>query len=360
MAKTYYTFNDTVFLQNIIDYGILPSLRYMICTVLYPDEMTETYYDEFYKQEMPIAFKRFVLADVNGNPDSAMKRRDKIIKTNNSDLPFTAYGIGEIEEDLTNINHNAKSYNYVVGELGLRVGVRPLKFQVPMISFFATSHDYYWAVSKLHDLNMSLTRYFAPITIKGQTVMYPFNFDFEITKGQYADAFEEQLRTGKIQDIVHTGTISFMDFTFLDPSFTGDFSKGAGAVYPVENIIYTLRNYYDKVNLDENSLLDTIILSSVEPTISCNHSGQANVSLDANTVFTFSERMNPLTFSDKIVTIPKIFYNEEWNTGETELTLKLYQNMNSGTAYDVSISKSIETYEGKSLQNDFEIQFTTI
>lgn len=350
MSKNFYTFDNTVFLEKIINYAILPTVRYHICQLLYSSEMEETYFDTYYQQTYPIAFKRFVLADISSNPDSAMKKRDKIIKTNNYTFPFTAYDIGEIEEDLTNINHNAKSYNYIIDELGVKAGVRPLKFEIPMISFFSTSHDYYYALSKLHDNNMSLSRLFAPISINDIITYIPFDFMMEITKGQYADEFEEQLRTGRIQDIVHTGSISFMDFTLSN-----------GDVYPIENIIYYLNNYYDKINLDQNTNIDSLTIDNSDLIISCNVSGQVDVPVDTDIIFSFSERMDTTSFIDNIVSIPKLFYVEEWNVDETQLTLNLYENMNSGESYFISLSENILTYSGsKKLEEDYEIEFTTI
>ena len=359
MSKNFYTFDNTVFLEKIINYAILPTVRYHICQLLYSSEMDETYFDTYYQQTYPIAFKRFVLADISANPDSAMKKRDKIIKTNNYTFPFTAYDIGEIEEDLTNINHNAKSYNYIINELGVKTGVRPLKFEIPMISFFSTSHDYYYALSKLHDNNMSYNRLYAPISINDDVVYIPFDFMMEITKGQYADEFEEQLRTGRIQDIVHTGSISFMDFTFLDP--LSDDNDGRGRVYPIENIIYYINDYYDKINLDQNTNIDSFTIDNSDLIISCNVSGQSDILVDTNVVFTFSERMNTVSFIDNIVSIPKLFYVEEWNVDETELTLNLYENMNSGESYFISLSEDILTYSGsKKLEEDYEIEFNTV
>lgn len=64
MSQNYYTFDNTVFLEKIVNYAILPTLRYHLCNLLYPNEMDTYYYDQDFEQEFPIAFKRFVLADL--------------------------------------------------------------------------------------------------------------------------------------------------------------------------------------------------------------------------------------------------------------------------------------------------------
>ena len=124
--QPYYTHPDTRYPE--ITLAILERLRLYYCTMFYPDE------------EYEISKNRFILTDITSN--MALRGSTNVFKLSNAKFPFTAYSIGDFEEDTTRFNTYAKTQNYFSTIHNARIHATPIMQTFPMITFFTTAKDY--------------------------------------------------------------------------------------------------------------------------------------------------------------------------------------------------------------------------
>lgn len=338
MAVRYYADGyDRIRTHPLLDFGILPTIRHFIHSFLYPEDSPASFSLD------SADYPKFRLADIDAQ--SAFEEQQAFLNLQNEILPFTAFNIGEWVENEERKNHNAKSFNYYSSCYDAYITTRPIQIEIPMISFFATASDYYHARSILHEINMSYTQLYAPISINGTNVSVPFSIGLEISKGTYAGEFEEQLNSGSISDVVHTMTIDFWDI-WVDTD----------GVAPVESFQFDIYSgeYPSGTLLESNTYSGYPEVSSTTPA-----DDATDVAVDADITITFNESMYVDTVEDGISVSPYFEYDISFNDDETIFTLSLREDLDNDTTYTITIDETAKGVSLQELMEDYDFSFTT-
>ena len=129
MPTNYYNLSDTYF-PRVID-AVIESIRYKICSNLYPDE---TY---------TASKSRFILSDAG---EFALRSSADASKNSNVSFPFTVYSLGDVELDMGRRSFNTLAADYYSDLSTSTIYASPWKLVIPMTSFFAKASDYFRAL----------------------------------------------------------------------------------------------------------------------------------------------------------------------------------------------------------------------
>jgi hypothetical protein len=340
-------------------------------------ERLRQYYIEvlFTEEDFDVAAQRFIRSAIQNGSDEAFRTRpgeafslpfdsltDDYYSTNMS-FPFTAYSLAHPIYDETRINHLAKSGAVYSECLNAFVATWPMEVEIPFITFYATVDDYMRAVNILNEQAASLTRLDATLIANGVEFTMPFDISIDISKGQYFGEFAEWLRTGEINDIVHTTTVKFYDIRVgkrpVDP-VTGqtDYSQKPDpsvGIFPVDTICINLNNF------DDGSLIDSIELPAAPQVESSSiEDGATGVAReDLSITFDLTLPMVESSLADAIFISPVTNYHLEFNDDITQVTIIFDEKLLSLVEYTVGILDTAKSGDNQTLPEDFLISFTT-
>lgn len=329
MTQKYYDITDGDYPPIII--SLMERLRYYYCSLLYPDE---TYSD---------SKKRFIRTDI-GN--FAIRDSSKVYNITNAEFPFTAFGYGDPDINRETYNRYADTGKYYCDDLTALVDTKPLKLQIPMVSFFTTGYDWFRALSILSDAQMDGRILQVPIIVNSISTTFPIRIEIEdIGKGNYAWEFEQQLITGKIHDITHYTTIYYYDFkidTQLAP--VDDIEVGLAG--------YSQDDYNDNISVSSGVVPDTPVVSSTVPV-----DDATDVSTSGNVTINFNVEMNETSTIDNITIFPYIWCSFSWNEDSDVLTIDPIENFENETLYTITLDKEIISGDEIPMEDDYEFSF---
>jgi len=331
MPQKYYSTSTTYPDQQL---ALLEAIRYYICTTLYPDET--------YTQSK----LRFLLTDIT--PTMALRESVKKFNLTNAKFPFTAYTIGELTENDNTFNMYAVSKKYFSSVFNTKFYTRPLTQEIPMISFFSNSFDYDRARKILHEQNSAKTQIDVPIEINGELTSFPILISFEISKGNYAHEFEEQLRVGNISDVVHNLSINFHDI-IID-------SSDVHAIDDIEVALKVLETYKTDSIITINNVLvpDSPEISSTNPV-----DGATDIDVDFSIIINFSTPMNEQSVEENLDITPGITTELLWSSDSTQLVINPWNDLQNDTEYTVEIDKYAKSGIDIYLEDVYSFSFTT-
>jgi len=333
MPATYYTHPTAKYPETVL--AILERLRLYYCTLFFPDELYATSKD------------RFILTDIT--PNMALRGSVNMFKISNAKFPFTAYSIGDFEEDTQRMNSFAKTSNYYSSIHSALIHASPIIQTFPMISFFSTNKDYDRAkiiLLKEKSLPIKLT---VPITINGTLTSFTILVDFDVARGSYAGEFEQQLVAGNLYDLVHTTRVHYHQLVLNT------------TIHAVDDIIVSLRDLDSKEKATKTILStwptipSTPIISSTDPADEA-----TNVDVASSIIINFNVAMNETSVEDALGIVPPVDADLLWNTASTQLVVDLYTNMVSGTAYVVTVEDTARSGEEIPIEEDYTFEFTTV
>lgn len=306
-----------------------------VCSRLYPNESPKD---------------RLVLSNIgNGGSEGANRYAIEYFQKSNLKYPFTAYSIGEMEQDESRINHYSKSGNHFDSQLDCYVSVIPSEIEVSLISFFSTAFDYNRIRTILLFDYGSLTRLYYPIRINGRIVKTVLNVEMEQpTKGSYSYEFEEALRQGKIFDLIHTVRLQFNEIV-LNTERDGRKIP----VYPVESVDLGIVDFLTGEFIEnDNYIIPIVETTSIAETEIVDRDTLEEI------VFTFStgflEGIIP-----EITASPDIVYEYVLDSEAKTLTLTLTTPLYTGQSYSITINPTIVSEKGMIMQNEFTLNFST-
>jgi hypothetical protein len=319
------------------------AILYYMAQKLYPDEDPDDLINPEYKN------KKFVLANFEAGENVALyKNMEDLQQSSSATFPFSAFNWAEEELKIDTKSHLQVSGKIFDTSSQSYIQAIPAYWNIPMIHFFSNAHDYFRARQLLSVDSSKLTRLTIPILINNILTSFTADVEFEISKGEYAFAFEEHLRVGKIFDLVSNLKIKFMYFIL----------SGA-AVSLVDNITVSLRTLATEYNSSE---LIQILYSSETPVISSTVpiTATTNVDKTQNIVINFSQSMNEGITNSYIDIEPMFPCNFLWNTSSTQLTLQPQSGtLDASTSYTITIEKSVQTINQATLEEDYVLNFTT-
>jgi hypothetical protein len=306
-----------------------------ICKRLYPNEIPKD---------------RLVLSNI-GNAGSEGSSRFAIQYFQNSNLkyPFTAYSIGELEQDDTRINHFVKSGNYYDSLLDCNISVIPSRIEISLISFFSNAFDYNRARTILLFDFASLTRLYYPLRVNGRIIVSVINVSMEeVIKGSYAYELEEALRQGRIFDIVHNVKLEFNEIV-LNTERDGTPIK----LYPVESLDLSIVDFETGIFIEgENYIIPKVVSSNIIN----------NQRIDRNAIDTIEFEFNTGFLQGiipEIQTTPNIEYDYEFDNENKKLILNLLTPLFENQTYSIAIVPNIVSDKGMIMQSKYELNFST-
>lgn len=289
---------------------------------------------------------RFVIADME--EASTSPRAAAAFNSANLAYPFTAYNIGDVE-----FAKEFRSYKQVSGFvyhplIGKRISSIPARIQIPMITFYSNPDDYEVGQKLLLQDAASLSRTFVTTNLSGYSGIIPITFSYEITKGSYAFAFQEQLRAGNIFDIVHNVTAYFQEI-ILD---------GTGN-YPVDEIIAYYKTWSG--NDVSQAITQNTMYSAAIPIIASSdpYNGEINVPVENSIIINFNVTMNEQTVEKSITLSPYFENTTTWDLESKILIIDPIYNLTSGTIYTISFDNTAYSFYNNDQMDETEISFTT-
>lgn len=346
MASKQKRYYDEVIIGEYIPYvylAIVERLQIYFCGLFYPDEDFEE------------SKKRFILADfVGGGNETAIRNSIEAYKTSQGKFPFTAYNIDDDEPV------EYKSLTHLTGqfydkELDCYIASVPAYLNISMMTVYTTEYDYFIGTSKLmYDL-AALTRLEVPIVVNDKETFFEIDIDMDVTKGDLAFAHQEQKDKGSLFNISHNCKIKFPYLILSQRGFVSDDGKQKPVpVYPVDNMILSLKNMKDK------SVIDVLNVNVIPEVLSSTPSNNAtNVNSTSTIEINFNTSMNEASVISSMDIVPEIWGTKEWNDSGTTLAITPYDSMNANTEYNIFISKQAQNFLTHPLKSDFELKFTT-
>jgi len=330
--QPYYTHPDTRYPE--ITLAILERLRLYYCTMLYPDE------------EYEIAKNRFILTDIT--PNMALRSSINVFKLSNAKFPFTAYSIGDFEEDTTRFNTYAKTQNYFSTIHNARIHATPIMQTFPMITFFTTAKDYDRAKIVLLKDKSLLTKLEVPIIVNNVLTSFVILIDIEVTRGSYAGEFEQQLTAGNIYDLVHTNQVFYHSLELdIKINLVDDIVM---AMYTLDSL-----NKISKTYVTKNPFIPEIpIITSTSPV-----DKEVDVDVSSSIIINFNIPMKEVTIENSLHINPPVNADLLWNSTSTQIVVDLYENMTSGTTYNVTIENTALSGDEIPIEKDYIFSFTT-
>jgi len=333
MPQSYYTHPTDQYPEVIL--AILERLRLYYCTLLYPDEPYQT------------AKNRFMLTDIT--PNMALRQSVNIFKLSNVTFPFTAYSIGDFEEDPQRMNSYAKTQNYYSSYHNAKIHATPVVQIFPMISFFSTAKDYDRAKTILLKEKCLPTKLTVPIIVNNTLTSFVITIDIDVTKGSYAGEFEQQLIAGNIYDLVHTTKVYYHQLILNT------------TVNTVEDIVFAMKEL-DTRYLATKTIITPNPIIPLTPTISSTSPTDKETEVDvaSSIIINFNVAMKESSVEDAIKIVPPVDADYLWNNTSTQLVVDLYTNMISGTVYTVTIEETAKSGDEIPIAEDYVFTFTTI
>jgi hypothetical protein len=334
MPQTYYIFPDTNYPPLAL--AVVDRIKLYIYQKLYPNEAI-TDID-----------KRIFITDMTS--EMGMREGVKNFDWSSARFPFTVYNIGGWEPFTGYINHPAKSKKYFSSIHNTTIYARPLLLNIPMIHFFHTAADWDRARQILTEDASIKTLLTVPITINGiLTSTDAFFQSLEISKGSYAWEFAQQLIVGNIFDLVTNFQILYYEII-----------TDADNVFPVDDILFSL-GALETMNAEEKIWFTRNQLSPDTPEITTSPvSGAADVLVDTPIILSFNTPMIEQSVEDALSYNPAIDAEYVWNSSSTQLAISHYNDLTSGTAYEITIENTAKSGEEIPLENDYIFSFTTI
>ena len=333
MPKKYYTTKvDTYPLQ--LNY-IIEAIRFwMADTILY----TEETYTE--------SKERFQFTDITveqgGRTNIATWKRTELR------FPFTCFNIGEPEPREEVQNYKAHIQRTFSQDYGCYVSCRPVIITMPMISFFATGHDYEIALKSLREESMTLSKLFVPVLINGNLETFPIEITMEISKGQYAFEFEQWLTSNRFFDIVHDLRIKYWDYS-IDAEFN-----------PVDSMTMGMEAYkdviYSGVSVGSSSAPDIFEVTTTDPV---DESTGVPVTQDITINFSNPILEDNQDYKDYIELLP--WFDADYSISEDGKTITIapWVDLDAATVYNITVRKELRDGFHQTLEEDFVLDFTT-
>lgn len=356
MPNNYYPSN--IYIPDILNL-VLERIKLYFAKVIYPSE-------EYDKSKY-----RFVLANFEAGDQISIRRSIEQTVQNqqqmsplnsyfsNATFPFTAYNIGE-DEQVQNKSHLQTNGLFYDEVLNAGATALPHIINIPMITFYNTPYDYrmFRSIIGLDDFN--LTRLYVPCLVNGVESSFPIDIDFEIGKGVYAFSFEEQLRVGKIFDVVHNVRCYYNKIVLLKPSqSSSDGKQRPFIISPVDDIELSV---YKMINKDPLSGYDKLTYVIPKPpliTTTAPTQGEINFSRSDPIIITFNKSMDENSVISNLDIVPYLECKKIFNLNGTQLIIDHDYLLESQTAYTVLINKNAKSAEGAILGTDFTLNFTT-
>lgn len=357
--RKYYDSSISQFYPTVFK-TVLEQVRIYITRTLYSSEIQD---DD--SNLSNVINRRMILSDMDSSSEFNMRssmlehsrRSESEMRDffpSNTQFPFTAFGIGDFEED--EVIQRALSYpTQYLPSIGRRVILWPIKQDVPMVSFFTDPEDYNIARTKLHTQNAALTRLYIPLKINGTPYNWPVDVGFEISKGSFAFSFEEYLRVNKIYDIAHPVTVRFyvieIDPTDLVEIDRSKIDVGFGTT--------------SKTGVDIEEDLDsekTTFTLAAPPTITGTTPTDESTGVSTNTTITveFSQKMDEESVIECLTVSPAFDYDYEFDADGDTLTIKPITALSAANTYtftfkELCVKNDCQVY----LQDDYAFYFTT-
>lgn len=340
-SENYYT---SITSSNIpyVTVSVLQTLKYHICTTLYPEEDYTT------------SQRRFLLAsfDSNGTEEAIRKSIEKFEDVQGG-FPFTAYSIGNMEEKKENVTMQEKLGVYSE-YFEKYIKSMNVTFEVPMMSIFTTPHDYSNALTLLIDLSNKLQRLIVPITINGKDDVFYADVEMTPTKGSLAFNEVEQNQRGELYDIEHNCNISLRAIIIPDIE-----------INPVDNIELAIKSMPKKG--DESmessiSLQRVVAYDTPEILTTLPENNAVDVSINkTNTLITinFNSSMDEMSVFNSLSYNNDLNFDTVWDVSSTQLKLALYENLENATEYRITIKKQAKSIYQQEMENDYIFSFTT-
>lgn len=333
MPQTYYIFPDTNYPPLAL--ATLDRIKLYIYNTLYTEESVND------------IDTRLFLSDIT----SEMEMREAVKNFNWSAarFPFTIYNIAGWEPFTGYINHTAKSKTYYSSYLNTIVYARPVILNIPMIHFFSNALDFNRARQILMEDASNKNLLAVPITINGiLTSTDAFVYGVEITKGNYAWEHASQLVAGNLFDLATNFQILYYEI-----------SVSSGNVAPVDDIYLSL-GLLETMEKEEKIWIEQNVLSPEIPVVTTSPiSGAVDVLVDSPIILTFNVSMNEISVENALSYDPAINVEYVWNSISTQLAITHYNDLISGTAYEITIENTAESGNEIPLEEDYIFSFTT-
>ena len=325
MPTNYYNLSDTYF-PRVID-AVIESIRYKICSNLYPDE---TY---------TASKSRFILSDAG---EFALRSSADASKNSNVSFPFTVYSLGDVELDMGRRSFNTLAADYYSDLSTSTIYASPWKLVIPMTSFFAKASDYFRALQIFQKDQSQKDILTAPLYVNGVLTSIPVYLRYEIAKGDFAFQIQQQLKVGKIYDLTHNITAHFSDL------------RSDSEISPVDDIEISL------YSLDMKPLSTAVVKDTPEVLTVYPLDASSGIIVSVQPIITFSKGMVEASAENSIEVDPftPISYYT-WNTSGTILTLEFKDNLISGVVYDITVGADATSGDQVSMGEDFTFSFTT-
>jgi hypothetical protein len=338
MSERYYSVstNYPYAIQSIVERVIV-----YFAELLYPNETLTN------------ARKRIVLA--NFDDDAASIRKSiEAFKNSNGTFPFTAYNISDDEPvpERTNYQKNGNFYSTLVGAY---VRYIPMILTIPMVTYFTTPFDFWRAMTLFAADESDMTRLDVPVVINGVTCSFVIDLEYTTERGSLAWDIEQQFGVGKLYPVVHTIAVKGAYITLdLEKNSTTGVINQARIVYPVDDIIFYLKQLEDEALIEEKHSPDNPVIVSSTPL-----NNATEVSRTNPIVITFSESMNETSVSNNIDFVPAFYKQIEFDISGKILTITPAEPLTSSTEYSILINDNAMSDISLPLLADYELNFTT-
>lgn len=333
--------------------AILQRVNIHIAQLLYSDEAERSIEDTIES--------RIFVTDIDAGGDNALGDASRFFGAINAPFPFTAYGVGDREVIIEKTTFAASGGFIFVPNLGYAKAV-PVNLFIPAFSFFSNPDDWNLAFSNLIMDNSSLTKVDVPIKFKNIDTNIRCTLSYDtISKGSFAGAFAEHLRSNEIWDIQHNFKISYTELVFVgsaidDPNkpkiVLNALSQPVWGI--VDNMYLRLYNNYTQELIDEIQIPGPPTVSSVIPA-----DKDTGVSTNASITVSFSKPMIQESVENAFEILPFVEGNFAWDMPGQTVTFIPHNPLNNNTNYIVTINKSAKDGNEVKMEEDFIFSFKT-
>lgn len=334
MPQTYYAYPNSLYPPLAL--AVVDRVKLYIYQKLYPEEDVANIDDKIF------------ITDIT----SEMEMREAVKNFNwtAARFPFTIYNIASWEPFNTYLNHAAKSKRYYSSTFSTMIYARPIVLNIPMVHFFNNPMDFDRARQILTEDASNKTLLTVPITINDLlTSTDAYFLSLEITKGNYAFEHSSQLTAGQIFDLATNFQLLYYELITTTSN-----------IAPVDDIYLNL-GLLEAQNAEEKIWVNQNVLSPDIPTITTIPvSGAVNVPVNSSIYLTFNVAMEETSVEDAISFDPAIDAEYSWNSPSTQLTISHYNNLTSGTAYEITVENTAKSGEDIYLEEDYIFSFTTV
>lgn len=325
MSKQYYTQRWTA--PQLLE-AIIERVLIYVAGFLYGDEPLED------------AMKRLIRANIDASDEHGFKKFNEVVKSSNIEFPFTAWGLGELEQR-DDKNHYAKTGEFYDKSTNSYISILPVSFEIPMISFFRNMDDYFHARTLLNREDMSATRLDVPIMINGVEVVTYIDIGFDISQGRYTSQFREWLESGKINDVVHSITVNYWDIIS-----DSDIQK-------VDDMVVSLKRLILNDEFINIPVPSEFVLVSSNPV-----DGDDAVSVALNVIeLAFSDRVLYDSLVDNIKVTPDLLFNLDTSVDGKVVYIELKEPLEAGIEYEIEVMEGLKNVYYHPLVEGAKIKF---